>query len=203
MLSVPKIRIKTSSYATGLQSIPAAVSGTVNLVYNLRYASIKSMLLLLGSSSADATNKLYDSIDMTSGNGSYNFQINGVYYPQNPLSTVNNRGGILMELRRSMMNLYVGNNQMAIDTTEWLRTDASVDVVPTTINIPGKFIVGVNCRKMSTDALFTGVSSQNSPITAIINVGTATTLSYSPILTLFYDAIIEIDTLTKQCNYIY
>jgi hypothetical protein len=56
---------------------------------------------------------------------------------------------------------------------------------------------------MQTDALFTGVSSQNSPITAIINVGTATSLSYSPILTLFYDAIIEIDTLTKQVNYIY
>lgn len=204
ILDMPKIRIKTSSYATGLQSIPAGVAGTTNLVYNLRYASIKSMFLLLGSSSANSVNKLFDSIDMTSGAGSYNFQVNGVYYPQNPLSTANNRGGVLMELRRAMQNMYTGANAMSIDTSEWLYTDASVTAAVSRVNIPAKFIVGVNTRKMDTPALFTGVSSQNSPITAVINVGSAATgLAYSPILTLLYDAIIEIDTLTKQVNYIY
>lgn len=206
ILDMPKLRIKTSSFATGLQSIPAATAGTVNLVYNLRYASIKSMFLLLGSSSANATNKLFDSIDMTSGGGSYNFQVNGVYYPQNPLSTVNNRGGVLMELRRAMQNLYTGSTQMAIDNNEWLYRDSAIvsAATGTRVNIPAKFIVGTNTRKMDTPALFTGISSQNSPITAIVNVGsTATGLSYSPILTLLYDAIIEIDTLTKQVNYIY
>jgi hypothetical protein len=204
MLDMPKIRIKTSSYATGLQSISAGVAGTVNLVYNLRYASIKSMFLLLGSSSANATNKLFDSVDMTSGGGSYNFQVNGVYFPQNPLSTANNRGGVLMELRRAMQNIYTGGNAMSLDTTEWLYTDASVAGTATKVNIPAKFIVGVNTQKLMTPAIFTGISSQNSPITAVINVGsTATQLSYSPILTLLYDAMIEIDTLTKQVNYIY
>jgi hypothetical protein len=206
ILDMPKLRIKTSSFATGLQSIPAATAGTVNLVYNLRYASIKSMFLLLGSSSANATNKLFDSIDMTSGGGSYNFQVNGVYYPQNPLSTVNNRGGVLMELRRAMQNLYTGSNQMAIDNNEWLYRDSAIvsDATRTRVNIPAKFIVGTNTRKMDTPALFTGISSQNSPITAVVNVGSAATgLSYSPILVLLYDSIIEIDTLTKQVNYIY
>lgn len=206
MLSLPKIRIKTSSYATGLQTVPVGTAGTVNLVYNLRYASIKAMLLSLGSSSAKSGSKLFESIDMTSGNGSYNFQINGLYYPQNALSAVNNRGGVLMELRNAMRDMYSGNNSMAIDTTEWLYTDASVNALAssTPINIPAKFYVGVSTRKMNTSALFTGVSSQNSPITAVINVGsTATTLAYSPILTLFYDAIIEVDVATKQTNFIY
>jgi hypothetical protein len=206
MLSLPKIRIKTSSYATGLQTVGAGTSGTVNLVYNLRYASIKSMFLLLGSSSTNAVNKLFDSIDMTSGGGGYNYQINGVYYPQNPLSTVNNRGGILMELRRAMQNMYTGSTQLAIDNNEWLYQDNAIvsAATGTRVNIPAKFIVGVNTQKMNTSALFTGVSSQNSPITAIVNIGsTATTLSYSPILCLYYDSIIEIDTLTKQVNYVY
>ena len=217
MLDMPKIRIKTSSYATGLQSIPAGVAGTVNLVYNLRYASIKSMFLLLGSSSANATNKLFDSIDMTSGAGSYNFQINGQYYPQNPLSTVNNRGGVMSELRRAMQNVYTGNNAMAINNNEWLRGDTTVAVTATnatsvvgvtntatSINVPAKFYIGTSCQKLFTPGIFTGQSSQNSPITAVIQVGAvATGLAYSPILVLLYDAIVEIDTLTKQVNYIF
>lgn len=225
MLAHSKIKIKTSSYATGLQTLPTATAGTVNLVYNLRYASIKSMLLLLGSSSANATNKLFESIDMTSGGGSYNFQVNGVYYPQNPLSTVNNRGGVLAELRNAMRDMYSGNNSMAIDTREWLYGDTSTlangligiganngglsVAQATSINIPSKFYVGTSTKKLNswgseTSPFFSGISSQNSPITAVINVGSqATSLSYSPILVLFYDSVIEIDTLTKQVNYIY
>ena len=212
MLDMPKIRIKTSSYATGLQSVPSAISGTVNLVYNLRYASIKSMFLLLGSSSTNSVNKLFDSIDMTSNGGSYNFQINGQYYPQNPLSTVNNRGGVLMELRRAMQNIYTGANAMAININEFNRGDTTVagtgvigvTNTATSVNVPAKFYVGVNCQKLQTPGIFTGQSSQNSPITAIINIGSQQTgLAYSPILVLLYDSIIEIDTLTKQVNYIF
>lgn len=208
ILSIPKIRIKTSSYATGLQTLPTGTSGTSNLVYNLRYASIKAMVLLLGGSSAQTANKLMDSVDVTNNNGSYNFQVNGVYYPQNPLSTANNKGGILTELRRAMRNMYTGNTSIAINNTEWLYTDAAITgaiaATNTKVNIPSKFYVGVNTEKMDTSALFTGISSQNSPITAIINIGgTATVNSYSPILMLYYDGIIEIDTLTKQVNYIY
>lgn len=208
ILSIPKIRIKTSSYATGLQTVPVGTSGTVNLVYNLRYASIKAMVLLLGGSSDRLANNLMDSVDITSGSGSYNFQVNGVYYPQNALSTANNKSGILIELRRAMKNMYTGNNAMSINNTEFSFTDASIgstiSATNTKVNVPGKFYVGVNTQKMDTPALFTGISSQNSPITAVINMGgTATVNSYSPILMLYYDGIIEIDTLTKQVNYIY
>ena len=216
ILAMPKLRIKTSSYATGLQTLGAGVAGTVNLVYNLRYASIKAMFLLLGSSGAGAggaaanvPNKLFESIDITSGNGSYNFQCNGVYYPQNPLSTANNKAGVLVELRRAMIDLYANNsNSMSIDATEFAKTDASLgaaaNLAVQSIAKPGKFYVGVNTAKMSDKAVFSGISSQNSPITAIINIGsTATLYSYSPILMCYYDAIIEIDVMSKQVNYIF
>lgn len=216
ILAMPKLRIKTSSYATGLQTIQPGVQGTINLIYNLRYASIKALFLLMGATASPALlvnnfpNKLFESIDMTSGTGSYNFQCNGVYYPQNPLSTANNKAGVLVELRRAMIDLYANNsNSMSIDSTEFAKTDASITIgaadtpVSQSIAKPGKFYVGVNTAKMSDKAVFSGISSQNSPITAVINIGTATTYGYSPILMCYYDAIIEIDTQSKQVNYIF
>ena len=220
ILDMPKLRIKTSSYATGLQTLAVGSSGTANLVYNLRYASIKAMFLLMGGGTyagqgtaaapsaligTGSANKLLESIDMTSGGGSYNFQVNGTYYPQNPLSTVNNKSGVLLELRRAMQDLYASNvSSMSIDVAEFGRTDAGVGVTATSITVPGKFYVGVHTSKMTTSAVFSGISSQNSPITAIVNLGSvATVVAYSPILLLYYDGIIEIDTMTKQVNYIY
>jgi hypothetical protein len=47
-------------------------------------------------------------------------------------------------------------------------------------------------------AFFTGVSTQNSPITAIINSNTATAQLFNVMLIAVYDAIIDIDTQTKQ-----
>lgn len=216
ILAMPKLRIKTSSYATGLQTLAAGIAGTVNLVYNLRYASIKALFLLMGPTGAGAAgaavnvtaNKLLESIDITSGTGSYNFQCNGVYYPQNPLSTTNNKSGVLTELRRAMIDLYANNkNSMCVDATEFAKTDAllgaAANLSVQSVSKPGKFYVGVNTAKMSDKAVFSGISSQNSPITAIVNIGTATRYAYSPILMLYYDAIVEIDVQTKQVNYIF
>ncbi len=61
--------------------------------------------------------------------------------------------------------------------------------------IPGKFIVGVNLEKcQNTDhVLMSGVSTYNSPISVIVNVGTATSNACNLNLLLDYDAIIVID----------
>jgi hypothetical protein len=197
----PKIRIKTKSFGVGSQAIPASSSGTVNLYYNLRYASIRSLFLLCTPTvSANSASKAMESVDVTSNNGSYQFQIGGVNFPQNVLSTLNNKSGILNETRRAMGSLYEKNNSMAIGATEFLQTQTSV----TSISIPGKFYVGVNTMKLteSQDYMFTGVSSTNSQINAIVNLGTATSNAINAYLVANYDAIYEIDTITKQVNYI-
>ena len=96
------------------------------------------------------------------------------------------------------MNTIFGSNvSMSINGGEFAVISATV----TTPLIPGKFWVGVNLQKLTIPqkAFFTGVSTQNSPITFLINIGTATAQIHTAMLILNYDAIIEIDTSTKQC----
>jgi len=199
----PKIRIKTKSFGVGAQPIPADSNGTINLYYNLRYASIRSLFLSCGPSATTFASKLMESVDPTTGNGSIQFSVGGVVMPQQVLSTLNNKAGILNELRRAMGSIYEKNNSMAIGAAEFMMTPAStID----SIVVPGKFYVGINCQKLteSQDYMFTGVSSANSQINVIINTATAvaTGNALTALLIANYDAIYEIDTLTRQMNYI-
>jgi len=198
MAENPKILIKSSSYNTSIAPIASGTSGNVNLIYNLRYASIKSAFLNFGGSSPTVSaNKNMDSFDITSRNGDYSLQISGMSYPQKALSSLNNRAGIFNELRRAMGSLFNNNNAMSINTREF----DMVDTTPTAIDVPAKFFVGFNLQKLTIEskAFFSGVSTNNSPITAIININTTTTQAYNAMLIAVYDAIIEIDTQTKQC----
>jgi hypothetical protein len=199
----PKIRIKTKSFGVGAQPISAGSTGTINLYYNLRYASIRSLFLMCGgTNTTNSANKLMDAIDPTSANGSIQFYCNGTAIPQNPLSSLNNRAGILNELRRAMGSIYERSNSMAIGASEFLIKPDT----PSSIVIPAKFYVGVNCQKLteSQDYMFSGISSANSQINVIINTGTAipANSSLNALLIASYDAIYEIDTLTRQMNYI-
>jgi len=194
----PKIRIKSQSYSTGSQPVASALSGSFSLVYNQRYASVKSAYLNMGGSATNiSANKNFDSYDITSGNGDYSFQIGNINYPQKALSTATNRSGILQELRRSMNTIFGSNVSMSINSVEFGR----ISNTPSTIQEPAKFWVGVCLQKLTIPqkAFFTGISTQNSPITVLINIGTATSQAHNVMLILNYDAIIEIDTSTKQC----
>jgi len=197
----PKIRIKTKSFAVGSQSIPASSSGTINLYYNLRYASIRSLFLICApTSSAVSASKAMESIDVSTNNGSYQFSVGGVSYPQSVLSTINNKSGIMGELRRAMGSIYDRNNAMSIGSSEFI----AVQNVATSITVPGKFYVGVNTMKLTEgeDYIFTGVSSTNSQINVIINTATATSYAVNAFLIASYDSLYEYDFLTKQLTYI-
>jgi hypothetical protein len=196
----PKIRIKTKSFGIGSQSIPINSAGTLNLYYNLRYASVRALFLICAPSTNVSASRSMESVDATSNNGSYQFSIGGVVMPQNPLSTTMNKAGVMNELRRAMGSIYEKNNSMAIGASEFLEIVGS----GTTITIPGKFYVGINTQKLteSQDYMFTGVSSANSQINVIISLGTSTGAALNAYLIANYDAIFEIDTLTRQLNYI-
>ena len=62
-------------------------------------------------------------------------------------------------------------------------------------------MVGFNLQKLTIEskAFFSGVSTQNSPITAVISSNHETEQSINAMLIAVYDAIIENDTQTKQC----
>ena len=96
-----------------------------------------------------------------------------------------------------MGSIFSNNNAMSINTREFDKIDSET----TSYIVPAKFWVGFNLQKLTIEskAFFSGVSTNNSPITAIINIGTPTTQAYNAMLIAVYDAIIEIDTQTKQC----
>ena len=198
MTESPQILIKTSSYNTSIAPIAEGTNGNINLIYNLRYASIKSAFLNFGGTKNTlSANKNMDSFDVTAGTGDYSLQIAGMSYPQKSLSTLNNKAGIFNELRRAMGSLFNDNNSMAINTFEFNMNDGDI----TEITISAKFWVGFNLQKLTIEskAFFSGVSTQNSPITAIINSNHETKQSINAMLIAVYDAIIQIDTQTKRC----
>ena len=198
MMENPKLLIKTSSYNTSIAPIGVGSNGNINLIYNLRYTSIKSAFLNFGGTTVDeSANKNMDSYDITAGTGDYSLQIAGMSYPQKSLSALNNKAGIFNELRRAMGSLFNNNNSMSINTAEFSKKDGD----NTTHIKPAKFWVGFNLQKLTIEskAFFSGVSTQNSPITAIINTTDSTSQAYNAMLIAVYDAIIEIDTQTKQC----
>jgi len=198
----PKIRIKTKSFGVASQAIASTASGgTINLYYNLRYASIRSLFLHCSPTvSALSASKSMEAVDATTNNGSYQFSIGGTVYPQNPMSTLNNKSGILGELRRACGSLYDRSNSLSIGGTEFIATQATTN----SIVAPGKFYVGVNTMKLTEgqDYMFTGISSANSQINVIINAGSAITNALNCYLIAHYDAIFEIDVNTRQLMFI-
>lgn len=189
----PKIFIKSQSFSNSSVNIGAGANGSQSIVYNQRFASCKAAIV---SFSNQVNNKKFDAVDVTTNTGEYSLNISGVQYPQKSLSALNNRAGILQELRKTMGSIYDKTNSMAINNVEFLTTDATV----TTAGAPGKFYLGFALEKLHSNALLTGVSTNNSNITVNINQSTATSAAHQCNLLLVYDALIEIDVVNKQAT---
>ena len=92
---------------------------------------------------------------------------------------------------------------MSINTVEFSRTDTSVTAGATLPEWPDKFITGIDATKLgcgSSKNLLNGVSSQNSPITVLLNIMTATGAQWNLNLVLNYNALIEIDSATSMVS---
>jgi hypothetical protein len=195
----PKVRIKSSSFATSLApQLASGSAGSQTLSFNLRYASVKSAFLNFGG--ADATksaSRNLDSYDVAQGD--YQLQIGGVNFPQKALSTLNNKGGCFQELRRAMGSIFGKSVALSISGDEYNLPTGTYATATTPVR-PGKFWLGVNLQKLtiSEKAWFTGISTQMSPINVNLNIGTTTTQAFNPMLILYYDSIIEVDSQTKQ-----
>jgi len=193
-----KIMIKSQSYATSGQTTTAVSSGTIEYVYAMRLASIKGLALILGGTHTNSVNKQFDSLDITAGNGSYQFNVANVQYPSRPISTVLNKSGALMELSSFYGPAHdLASSNFSINPVEWSYINTST----TTALQPAKFYIGTNTERLSTnDALLSGISSQLSSLSVRIELGTQTTNSQNLILVALYDAILEVDVANRQAN---
>jgi hypothetical protein len=188
----PVLNIKSQSFAASTQTLAAGASGQQDLVFNQRYASCKSVFALNGTSDGSA-NSFFDSVNLKA-NTTYAFMIAGVQYPQKPIDSAV-RSQALMELKGAVGSIYDRNNSFSINKYEfsWDDVDAAC-----TYKIPGKFIIGTSLEKLNTDALLTGISTQNSPITYRLSLGGATDAQSTITLIMNYDAIFEVDLVNNQ-----
>lgn len=189
------LTIKTQSFSSASTTLAANTTGYNELIYNMRYSSIKALIAVNGNATA-ASNKQFDSVDLTSSNGDYSFSVNGVIYPQKPLNTKTNKTEILQELRSAFGSIFDKNNSCSINSLEY---SYQTTQATSTYQTPAKFYVGTSLEKMNHHSLLTGVSSADSPISYRINTGTSIGTSNSTVsLIVNYDALIIVDPNTKQ-----
>lgn len=142
------------------------------------------------------------------GGGDIQLLIGNQAFPQAPLSTVLNRAGILQETRRAFGSLFSGDNNNSINTCEFscninYNNVADGSYRTTTPQESGKFIVGVDLDKVAWGdrTMMSGVSTYGTSISVNINLGSvATTQTCNVGLLLSYDAIMIIDTASKQMS---
>jgi hypothetical protein len=187
------ITIRSQSYLSSGVTLPAGSQGSLEFLFNQRLASIKSLYThLSGTVATVSLNTLFDSVDCTGANGGdYQWFIAGTPYPPRPISTVLNKAGASMELSAAFGPAHdLLTSNFAIHPLEFNAGNTTV----TTQNLCGKFILGTNVEKLSTNGvLLTGISSQGSPISFRVSIGTATTNAQVIQLICLYDALLQID----------
>ena len=147
----------------------------------------------------EPTQKCFECMDITSS-GTYQISIGGFIFAQLALNSGTNKSAIIQELRKSQGNLYDTKNSMSINSVEFGYIDSAC---ATTTYQPGKFYMGFDLCKLggySSKNLLNGASSQNSPITVLINFTAATNDPRILNLILNYDLIFEIEPSTAMVS---
>ena len=192
------LTIKSQSYLSSGVTLPAASAGSLEFLFNQRLASIKSLFThLSGTVAATKLNLSFDSVDVTTDTGDYQWFVAGTPYPPRPISTVLNKAGASMELSAAFGPAHdLLTSNFSITPVEFNRTIAAGSV--TTQNLMGKFYLGTNVERLSTnDALLTGISSQGSPISFRVSIGTATAEAAVIQLICLYDALLQVDMASR------
>ena len=198
-----KFYIKSQGIASMSNNQNVGFSGTVDLPFNMRLASVKSLFTTFapvsGTNVLLPVNKKFDSIDLTTRNGSLVYTVGGVQFPSREVSTVRNPSSVLVELRKACGGLHSTDYNSSISAAEF----GILDSAPTTTAVrPAKFYFGANLETLSgsNGVLLSGISTQSSPIMLRISTATTTTLGYNITLFAMYDALLEIEPATRNAS---
>lgn len=215
------IIVKSTGWANaGVGQIASSASGVVSLLANHRFQSINNLFLIAsGATVANDVNGIFDSRDVTSSNGSYQFTIGSQTFPQLPINTAVNKNSVLGYLREacggSLTDWRYSFSINSVEFGAYLGTAAATALTgnitataATTVTEPSKFYVGVPVNKTqplnvySSSALLSGVSAASTPIICNINIGTATGQAYNMFVIAEYDVLINIDPVSRSVNII-
>lgn len=161
-------------------------------------SSIKSLVAQFHEGGISQRNGKFGAVDITSQNGSYQYALNGNYYPARPLDTKNDFAGCFMELNSCWSPpADILSTSMCILETEYKTTPVDV----TDRDTCGKHYVGINVENMSGSGgtLFSGISSQMSPINLNVSLNTSSGTSSRQVdLFICHDAIISLNVATRD-----
>lgn len=190
-----KLVIKSESFTSAANTLPIGSVGQVELLYSQKLASIKSLFLHCSSNATGCANGIFDAFEVL-GTGDLQFNIASKLYPSTrPLSPlIQNRGTLLLELKKAISSLYDTKSGMSIAPQEFINIAKD-----TSVHNPAKCYYGINCQQLqSNGVLLSGVSSQNTPISARLNISTALTKTVSALLISCFDVLIEIDPTNRD-----
>jgi hypothetical protein len=197
-----EIVIKSQGFMNSSQIVPAGLQGSTELVYGLRLASIKSLYaLFVGTNAAYNPSAWASSRDITSNSGDIAFTISGKSYPDRPISTTLNKAAFLSELSNSWGPSHdILTSNFAITQKQFYGYLGSGNVADP-VSHPSRFIMGVNCEKLSSNGvLLSGVSSQNTPLTLRINTSVPTAQTFNVNVIALFDALIKVNPATRQAS---
>lgn len=195
-----KLTLRTQSYMIGSAMVPKSTIGQIDLQYNQRLSSIRSVIVAISCNST--INGIFDALDITQSNGEYSLAIAGRNLNK-PYSTnlTGGKGAMLLELRKCISTLYSRDANMSINNAEWNASlTAPVNLCTTAID-SGKFYIGFKCNILSANSvLLSGQSCQDAPLSLRIVCQTATAETATVNLISVYDMIIVVDCNTKTCS---
>lgn len=195
-----KIYIKSQSMTFTGSSLSSGSSGNVSLIFNQRLSSVKGLLAHFASlDNAKAVSKNFDSVDITQSNGSFQFYVNSIPYPARAIDVLNNKSVSMSELKSFIAGVHtVQASNMSITPREWNTTIATT----TTTDNVGKFFIATNTEKIQDgkNALLSGISTSNSPISLTMNIGTSTPNAVTVYLLVLFDVLIEVDTVQRSAS---
>lgn len=199
------LNIKTMSYATSSQVISVGSSGNLEYVFNTRFGSMKSLFAFFPPGGNLSAFQQFESFDPTSSSGEISISVAGKKVNERALSTAVNKNAGIPELVLALNgSQHILSAMFHVNYEGWILNNGATTT--NTTNYPtqyGSFVYGVNSERLSSnELLLSGISTESSPISVNLNFSAATTVAQSVRLTVMYDAIIQINPLTKTCQVI-
>jgi hypothetical protein len=196
-----QLNIKSHGMNNSAIFIASGANSSQSYVFNQRYSSIRSAYVCANRADGSG-NKWNEIVDLTTSAGDVQLQIANVAYPALPLSTSLNEAGIMSSTRSAFGSIYDSNNCMSINSVEFYK---NINDAASTLSFqcPGKHIVGIPLSRISAtdkDVMLSGVSTQNSPISCIYNLNTATSVNANLNLLLDYDCVLVFDPQARQLS---
>tara|TARA_R110000822_G_scaffold141315_4_gene279092 strand:- start:346 stop:1605 length:1260 start_codon:yes stop_codon:yes gene_type:complete len=189
--------LKSQSFSSTGASVASGTSGSLEITYNQRLSSIKSLFALFTGNFTESVNRSFDSYDLTGG-GSLQFLVASIPFPARPVSTSNSKSAVLLELKSAVGGIHSSHTDNFSMTPV---TFGKSGIDQTSVAVPATFIFGVNTEKMHTNnALLSGVSTQNSAISLRIDCSVPTLGAYTAQLICLYDTIIQINPAERSAS---